>query len=623
MEHYPQNTKVTLYDFRQCGWQEAIREAQLEDYSSMWQALSAAARNAIEEKRLSEGKALWLLADACSMMLKSSSLNEPFAPSIEMAGKRSSLPEDFQTDDIIFFAEIVSEIHDPKLCARISDITWLMAKPRDSKFALSAIDNYCRIPISTESWIRDGRECWERAIHLCKMLKAGAGARLKGIEKTLVSSLKIATSKDRYLVLWLAELLAKHGIGGTDQLAIAQKLEELAINFGDAGDLHRSRDYFDAAADWYRKVSNLEKSTEMTVRNAEGWVKEAIARQSSDTPSHMAAASFYENAIKKYRTIPRAFRTAHDVDNRIAELRNELNAAGENSLDEMSVISSGPIDITVMINNAIKSVQSKSSLDALLALANVYPGARADKIREFSEKMIREYPLQVLFSATHMSREGRVIAKRPGVNLDGKDNEETIWPEMVKYYMFDLSIVVLGNIRPALEVVRQEHRLKEVDFLSIVRQSPIVPPGRERLFAKALYSGYDNDFVTALHILIPQIEHLVRFHLKQVGIKTTNLDINGIENENGLSTLMEHAETTKIFGADFAFELKALFCDQFGPNLRNELAHGLISYEESVSVYSIYAWWLCLRVILNTFWNMMPWTKEKVDNVNESQTQNA
>jgi hypothetical protein len=91
MERYPQNTKVTLDDFKKCGWQDAIKEAGREGYSSMWQALSAAASRAIEEKRLSEGKVLWLLADVCSMLLKPSSLNEPFAPFMVMDGKRSAM----------------------------------------------------------------------------------------------------------------------------------------------------------------------------------------------------------------------------------------------------------------------------------------------------------------------------------------------------------------------------------------------------------------------------------------------------------------------------------------------------------------------------------------------------
>ena len=64
----------------------------------------------------------------------------------------------------------------------------------------------------------------------------------------------------------------------------------------------------------------------MTVSEAEGWVKEAIAKVSSDQPSHVAAAIFYEKAIQTYRTIPRSERAIHRVDERIADLRARLNA---------------------------------------------------------------------------------------------------------------------------------------------------------------------------------------------------------------------------------------------------------------------------------------------------------
>ena len=103
MERYPENTDITLDDFKKCGWLKALGEAHREGYSSMWQALSAAARQASEDQQLSEGKVLWLLADACSMMLKPASLNEPFAPFMVMDGKRSALPEDFKSDDVVFF----------------------------------------------------------------------------------------------------------------------------------------------------------------------------------------------------------------------------------------------------------------------------------------------------------------------------------------------------------------------------------------------------------------------------------------------------------------------------------------------------------------------------------------
>jgi hypothetical protein len=320
----------------------------------------------------------------------------------------------------------------------------------------------------------------------------------------------------------------------------------------------------------------------------------------------MVAASFYENAIQTYRNIPRSERNTHSVDERIAELHKHLSDAGAKSLDEMGRITSPTIDISEIVETAISAVKGKPTLDALAAFANIYRGARAEKIREFSEKMLREHPLQALFAATHMSRDGRVIAKRPGMGFGDVNSDEyktTLWAEMVKHYGMELGLIVQGEIWPALEILRLEHRLRAEDFIAIASSSPIVPTDRKRLMGRALFAGYDNDFVAALHILVPQIEHMVRWHLKAVGVKTTTLNNDGLENENGLSTLMEIPEVTQIFGEDLAFELKALFCDAFGPNLRNELAHGLLTDEECQSTHAIYAWWLGVKIGFNTFWN--------------------
>jgi len=58
--------------------------------------------------------------------------------------------------------------------------------------------------------------------------------------------------------------------------------------------------------------------------------------------------------------------------------------------------------------------------------------------------------------------------------------------------------------------------------------------------------------------------------------KFVNLDKDGIENENGMSTLIGLPEAEQVFGKDLVFEFESLFCNAFGPNLRNELAHGLL-----------------------------------------------
>lgn len=601
MTRYPDNTPIAVEHFDICGWKQALEGARRESYSSMWQALSESARTAVDGGRPSEGRVLWLLADACSMILRPASLNEPFAPMVVMDGKRSALPEDFLEEEVSLLSAIYARIEDERLRGRIADLVWLLKKPRDPAAAIAAIDGYRLIPITTDSWVRDGRECWERAIQLCIMLRAGAGNRMREIENSLTAGIMSAVKADGYLALWLSELLSKHRLGG-DPIPISQKLEGLATEFAEANDLHRARNYFDAASEWYKRGGNEDKSAEMIVQCAEAWVLEAKSRISADSPSHLVAVDLYESAIKKYRSVPRSQRAAYSVDERINHLRTQLNESGELSLSEMGAISSDPIDITELINKARDAVRGKSAIEALRAFANVYGGANSERFREFSKELLVKHPLQALFSATYISRDGRVIAKRPGADLADSENEATIWPEMVKHYVMELGIVIQGDVWPALEVVRQEHRLKESDFLHLANESPIVPPGSEKLIAKGLFLGYDNDFVAALHILIPQVENMVRYHLKRAGVKTTHIDHVGIETENGLSTLMELAEVKAIFGEDFSFEIQALFCDPFGPNLRNELAHGLLSYDDCQSAQAVYAWWLILRVVFNTFW---------------------
>lgn len=605
-QRYPVDLPISAQDFADSGWKEAISGTPREGYPEMWQALSTAARDAIEQGRHEHGKVLWLLADACSMVLSPSSPNEPFKPFAVVHDRRTVVPDDLTNADVLFFAEIVDAVDDDWLKARLSDLVWLKGQPRNIAFALKAIDAYRSVPLDTETWIRGGQECWERAISLARMLNGGAEDRLEQMEASIIAAFKAATRADGFLGFWLADLLKSNDLGRVHQAEVASKLETLAHGFDGEGELYRAREYFSAAAKWHGAIPDKIKAGEMTVAVAEGWVKEAIARSASESPSHMVAASFYENAIQTYRTIPRAERATHRVDERIAELRIHLNDSGEKSLGEMGLIQTPGVDLTQIVENARQSVTGKSAQEALLAFADLYRGANAEELRSRALKRMRLHSLQSLFAETVLSHDGRVIARRPAMSVGGElteADETAIRAEMIHNYGILVSIVVCGKIWPALEVLLLEHRLCEGDFVEVSRQSPIVPKDRAGLFGKALFAGYERDFVTALHLLVPQIEHMVRVHLKEAGAQTTNLDKDGIENENGMNTLMELPEAEQVFGKDLAFELKSLFCDAFGPNLRNELAHGLLDEAECRSPYAIYAWWLALRLTFKTWWN--------------------
>ena len=142
----------------------------------------------------------------------------------------------------------------------------------------------------------------------------------------------------------------------------------------------------------------------------------------------------------------------------------------------------------------------------------------------------------------------------------------------------------------------------EDDFINLACHC--VPKERAGLLGKALFAGYRDDFVTALHLLVPQIENFVREVLKQAGVETKTLDNDGIENEKAMGSLIQEPKANEVFGEDLAFELNSLFCDPAGPNLRNKVAHGLLDEGQFDSPYAIYAWWLGLRLVVNTWWSV-------------------
>lgn len=604
----PDDLVVTEKDFADCGWKGVLSNTTRQTYSSMFRTIGAAAEKEMIEGKQAYGKVLWLLTTACSMILSPTSTDEsPFKPLyIFSDGSTSAIPDDFLGSDIEFFVQILHLVEDPKLKARLADLVWIKRRPREVQFPLVAIDNYRSISLDLNTWNRDGRECWERAIGLACMLGTGARTRLAEMEVAIIDACMLATTQDGVLSLQLTDVLQARNLGRGRAAEIAHKLKLLAVEFDGEGDLDYARQYFRGSARWFKTAGNNAESASMTVLEAEVLVKNAIARLTSANPRHTEAAFLYENAIQTYRTIPRTERSIHRVDERIAELHAHLKESGEKSLDEAILISSPEMDITQLVENAQNAVRGKTAVEALKEFANLGGGTSSKELRDNATALLREPPLHLVTPRIIKSRDGRVIAKRPSMSLDAErpdDNEVVILWLMIRDYSNFLDKRVLAYILPALEVLLLEHRLREDDFVGPASLSPIVPKGRERLFGKALFAGYDRDFVTALHLLVPQIEHMVRYHLKQSGAKTTTLDTEGIENENAMSTLMALPEADKVFGEDLSFEIRALFCDPFGPNLRNRLAHGLLDDQDCQSNPAIYAWWLGLRLVFNTFWN--------------------
>ncbi len=598
------NFERVLDAFEHCGWEAVVGDVSCKGYASLSEALHKCATIAASEDREAHAKVLRLLGEACSMMLSPDKSNEPFEPLVRIGGGRSIMPDDFTDSEIDFFTHIVDSIDKPTLKGRLADLVWLLRQPRDVKFALDAIDSYTQIPLDVDNWFGDGEQCWKRAIGLCRMIGPTGADHLDRIETSMIEALDSATPEDKFFGHGLADTLWSEGLGRSNSADIAAKLGTLAKGFDSIGDFHASGRFYNAAARWFRSSGDDDKAIDVTVAEAEAFVSDATARMSSDSPSHGVAASFVEDAIQVYRTVPRDQRDRHHVDQRIQELRLRLSEHGERAQEEMVTVRGDEIDVGDTIQKARDTVRGKPVHEALKAFVDLHR-ISVRELREAAIKNLSHTPFLASIPKVYSSRDGRVIARTPGISgaVPSVDDEVEILGQMNRVeYPTRVGIIVQAMILPSLDVLTMEHRVRTIDLINLARLSPIVPLGREVLFGRALAYGFNRDFATAIHLLAPQIEHMVRVPLKIAGVSTSHLDQHGIETENGLSTLIDLPQTKARFGEDVTYEIKALFCDQMGPNLRNTIAHGLLDDQQANSAEAVYAWWLGLQLVFNTYW---------------------
>jgi|GEM_PF-1144622 len=108
--------------------------------------------------------------------------------------------------------------------------------------------------------------------------------------------------------------------------------------------------------------------------------------------------------------------------------------------------------------------------------------------------------------------------------------------------------------------------LRSRDFISVDQQT-IIDRGIERLFA--------DDYISAIHILVPQYEGALRRFFEYYGYPTTGVASDGTQKEQTFTEFLKN-EFVKVLPEDYLYLVDYVMVCQLGLNLRNNVAHGLI-----------------------------------------------
>jgi len=522
---------------------------------------------------------LRFLSVVCSWRLRA---DDPHAPFESLWSPTS--PDSVTEKQLDGVACIVSAVPDHDIRARLADLLWL--RQRCHKSAWEAVESYL---LSVEKLIENGRalgvrERFRRALQISSQL----GRKEDYFQRTLQRAIAVAadTETPNCTIADVLDLLVDYPEADS-KLCYSIAIDRVnAIQTKETNPLWERR-FWDLAAKFAGQ--NGDKTAN---RNALVDVAKTFEREAKAAPSCAIAFAHWQMALHAYRRIP-------DTQVARARVHENLLKSQEGMRGEMTSMEIEPLDLTDLVGAATHRVAGTGLPVALAELAFATRWQTKADVRRQVEENMKHYPLQHLFASTQLGSTGKVAATAPsGMPHDEQIADERLFAEMCRHYKYFISVVVNGTIEPMRHELLRSHIVTIDDVSHLLRHSLHVPHGREAFWVIGIHAGIHGRFIESLHVLVPQVEHLLRELFNANGLISSSFDDTGIQQEYDLNRLLRSADAERLLGVDLCFVLRVIFVERFGYNLRNELAHGMLSPGDLFGNAAIYGWWLLFRLIV-------------------------
>lgn len=594
-----QNIPLTKNDFESSQWEELISECDEKECNKYSMIFFDKAREANTANNKTLQEVFYLLYEVTSMMLDSGSKNDPYSSVWGMPDPLSP----FSENHLNVLSEIANDVKDAEMRARIADILWL--RKRDYRHAELAIDSYLQsasISEHAKEW-NEYIDRIERAFRLAMLL----GRKHKCFDMVIQ---RITYDLDKYDSESTVHMYIPHNLMSFllevptgDVRKYSELSEKMATRIESYEIFNEARSYWEIKAKWHKYDKDTENERTALKQAAETYVREAAG-----AGSYLFSTHHQQKAIEAYKKIG-------GEKEHVDRLHKDLLQYQEKSTEEMeTTYFHSEVDLGDLVKNSINKVKGKPLNESLFVFALMVRSPRIEELREQVKGEAKKNPIHHLVSAVTVNEKGKQVLRSVSMfSDDEKEREIAIRQNMFKQSVFHHNLYAESIIEPVRKQINLDHNVRLDDFLQIVTNNPFVPEGREILYAQGLKAGMNGDFVVAAHLLIPQIEHTMRYILAQKGVITSGIDSYGVQNEYDLNSTLYNSEIKKCFDENTLFDLQGLLVESAGANLRNLMAHGLMSYDSFYSMHVSYLWHLVLRLccILLINWGKYENEKEK------------
>jgi len=491
----------------------------------------------------------------------------PFLSGTNEDGTPFNFPDikDFDEKAIDYFKRRTSETQNPVLKSRYSDFVWELTK--DPIYGKNASECYLELAdyYYEKTWFVKLHDAFNRVIYFMNIKVVDQKVR-EIIKRKLFFFLEKMITDDQHR--FCLELLESFTFFNKDEILIkdtssAIKICEACINYFKSSSHHLERRFLLVLEKIYRINKDYEAAKKSKINRAESLIGEA--REKEQDKNFLISSRLYEESLEIFRQLGEK-----DKINFIKDKLREINKKTVKGFKKIKVSKTITREQIKKYTDIILNSESiEESLKRLAYFNDLVPDY--SKLVKQTEKMKENNPMQFLASQRTFDENGHIVGS------DDDPFQNILIRNSIVY--IQISSILIDEIFVRL---KKEKNFKQEDLFLFLKNWGLISDNNLKIIEKGVNKYFIEDYISSIHILVPQLEEVIRNMLRRGGIQTTSLknEKTIITQEKSLNDLLLNEEVKKIFGESLDWYMRIILTERMGLNLRNEVAHGLIKYEQ-------------------------------------------
>lgn len=476
--------------------------------------------------------------------------------------------EELDADVVAWWEQRAKSVSNPLMRARYADLVWdldriITKRRRQYQYAQVAIDAYITaaeqqfytMDIEGLGWLR-------RALNLSLSIDD------KERQRQVVNSIFALYDKvldPHHIGVWVFPfdcLYDKEGLLTPEQEARLITDLETMLARTSGGERAEEFDPFgaEAAAERLARHYNRQndKSNVKRVIRSYGQAFEKISRDASP----MLAMAWLQPVVERYEQ--------EGLKEEAERLQNLSAEKGRNIGDDLKSISVKTEVKREDVDSLVEHLIGADDIVKSLCRIGEYFIPKADDARQFLERMRAETPLLSMIPIIRVQSDGRPSARIDSLDEDAEGRLQAQLAQAVGFSQPFLS--------HTLEKVREKYTPSVDDILNALYASPLFIESRRELLQEGLLAYQQEDYIKAIHVLVPQVEQTFRnlLALLRIPSEKTVKRHPGIMDVKNMNDVLSDERVKQALTKNLWRYLAVLYVDRRGLNLRNDLAHGLV-----------------------------------------------